>query len=136
MVSAQSPISNLTPSPAYWYLAQTKPRQEDIALVNVERQQFLVRLPKIFRLRPSPKLPPTRALFPGYIFFAPNSAEQSIAPVRSTLGISRVVRFGVEPALLPNQIWRTFWFLCRIISERRAAYSSTSIVLRWVLRSW
>ncbi len=102
----------------HWYLAQTKPRQEEVALVNLERQGYLVKLPRVASLRrsskrateqtPAPQAPQesqaTQVLFPGYIFFVPQHAEQSIAPVRSTLGITRVVRFGLEPAKISDRL--------------------------------
>jgi transcriptional antiterminator RfaH len=102
-------------APSVWYLAKTKPRQEEIALVNLERQGYLVRLPRVTSLRRSSKRATeetpasqasqmTQVLFPGYIFFAPQHAEQSIAPVRSTLGIARVVRFGLEPAKISDRL--------------------------------
>jgi len=90
--------------PSFWYVAQTKPRQEDVALVNLERQSFVVSLPRIPRIKPSPRLPDTEVLFPGYIFFAPYAVTQSISPVRSTTGVSRVVRFGQEPATLAASV--------------------------------
>lgn len=104
--------------PPYWYLAQTKPRQEEVALVNLERQGYLIKLPRVASLRRSskrateqtraPQAPQasqaTQVLFPGYIFFAPQHAEQSIAPARSTLGIARVVRFGMEPARISDRL--------------------------------
>ena len=106
------------PSVTHWYLAQTKPRQEDVALVNLERQGYLVKLPRVASLRrlskrvteqtPAPQVSQasqaTQVLFPGYIFFAPQHSEQSIAPVRSTLGVARVVRFGLEPAKISDRL--------------------------------
>jgi transcriptional antiterminator RfaH len=89
---------------SFWFVAQTKPRQEDIALVNLERQGYVVNLPRIPRIKPSPRLPDTEVLFPGYIFFAPQHAERPIAPVRSTLGVTRVVRFGLEPAKISDRL--------------------------------
>ena len=89
-----------TSEPSFWYVAQTRPRFEDIALVNLERQRFVVNLPRIPRIKPSPRLPDTEVLFPGYIFFAPYAVTQSISPVRSTTGVSRLVRFGQEPATI------------------------------------
>jgi transcriptional antiterminator RfaH len=102
-------------APSVWYLAQTKPRKEEVALANLERQDYLVKLPRVASLRRLSKraveLPPgpqtlkaTQVLFPGYIFFAPRHAEQSIAPVRSTVGITRVVRFGLEPARIGDRL--------------------------------
>jgi transcriptional antiterminator RfaH len=105
---------------SFWYVAQTKPRQEDIALVNLERQGFVVNLPRIPRIKPSPRLPDTEVLFPGYIFFAPHAATQSISPVRSTTGVSRVVRFGQEAATLSANVLDQ---ILSFINDLRAAPS-------------
>jgi transcriptional antiterminator RfaH len=101
--------------PSVWYLAQTKPRREEVALANLERQGYLVKLPKFQSLRRPSKRATQQAsgpqaeqaaqvLFPGYIFFSPQHVEQSIAPVRSTLGIARVVRFGLAPARISDRL--------------------------------
>lgn len=37
-------------------------------------------------------------MFPRYVFFRPGEVGQSIAPVRSTVGVACVVRFGITPA--------------------------------------
>jgi len=102
-------------TPSFWYLAQTKPRQEQVAFSNLERQGFTVSLPTIPRIKRSPKLPPTEVLFPGYIFFAPSSQAQSISPVRSTLGVARVVYFGQQVATLSAAV---FAEILRFIEDR------------------
>ena len=60
----------------------------------------MVNLPRIPRIKLSPRLPDREVLFPGYIFFAPHAVTQSISPVRSTTGVSRLVRFAQEAATL------------------------------------
>lgn len=85
-----------------WYVVHTKVRQEQTACENLLRQGFAVYLPRIkvlkrSRGRQQAQLEP---LFPRYIFFQPGSAGHSIAPVRSTLGVATIVRFGQEPAIL------------------------------------
>lgn len=85
-----------------WYVVQTKPRQERIAEENLSRQGYHCYLPrikavKISRNRETIQLEP---LFPGYVFFQPSHPEHSIAPVRSTLGVLKIVRFGEEFAVL------------------------------------
>lgn len=85
-----------------WYVAHTKPRQERVAQENLLRQGYGVYLPllKVFknvRNRQETRLEP---LFPRYLFFQPADAQQSIAPVRSTQGITSIVRFGQAPAVL------------------------------------
>lgn len=85
-----------------WYVIYTKPRQEQLAAENLLRQAYRVYFPKINQLRRSRgrqhvQLEP---LFPRYIFLQPESATQSISPVRSTPGVSTLVRFGPDPAVM------------------------------------
>jgi len=46
-------------------------------------------------------------MFPRYILLRPGKPEQSIAAVRSTKGITSLVRFGFEPAVLSGDIVRS-----------------------------
>ena len=64
-----------------WYVAQTKPRQEHIAELNLTRQKYEVLLPLIPKLRHSKTrlIEKDEPLFPGYIFFG-----QSTLNTRST----------------------------------------------------
>ena len=87
-------------APAGWYVAYTKPKAELIAQENLERQGYQVRLAMVRRVvRRRVGIEP---LFPRYLFFKPESAQQSLSPVRSTVGVSSIVRFGVELAMLPD----------------------------------
>ncbi len=84
-----------------WYVAYTKPKQETIAQDNLQRQNYHVRLPLVRKVvRRQVALEP---LFPRYIFLQPSSVEQSLSPVRSTTGISSVIRFGMELAVLSEE---------------------------------
>lgn len=86
----------------HWYLVHTKPRQEQCALGNLERQGYQCYLPTL----PSEKLRQgllkvsNEPLFPRYLFIrlGHGGAAKSWAPIRSTKGVSRLVSFGVEPA--------------------------------------
>jgi transcriptional antiterminator RfaH len=85
-----------------WLVAYTKPRQELVALQNLERQNFEAYLPRYKKFKnaetgPAPVLEP---MFPRYIFFRPSTPAQSIETVRSTKGISHLVRFGFEPGVV------------------------------------
>ncbi len=90
-----------------WYLVHSKPRQESLALVQLQAQGYHAWLPLLKRLTPARR---QRALgpftwepvFPRYVFFRPSHAGQSIAPARSTLGVTRLVSFGHVPALMPH----------------------------------
>jgi transcriptional antiterminator RfaH len=89
-----------------WYVIRSKPRAESIAQAQLERQGFRAYFPRV--------LQPTRVrgrwmdriepLFPRYLFLHLVSGGRSLAPVRSTVGVSEIVRFGAEYATVPNRI--------------------------------
>lgn len=85
-----------------WYVVHTKVRQEQTACENLARQGYKVYLPqmKMLKRRRGRQQAQYEPLFPRYIFFQPASAAHSISPVRSTLGVSTIVRFGQEPAVI------------------------------------
>ncbi|MGB1801057.1 MAG: transcription/translation regulatory transformer protein RfaH [Gammaproteobacteria bacterium] len=89
-----------------WYLIYTKPSQEDIALDNLERQDYEAYLPKILGLRKkggrSVKAP--APMFPRYLFIHLDNQEDDWGPIRSTIGVQKLVRFGVEAARIPNTL--------------------------------
>ena len=89
-----------------WHAVFCKPQQESIALDNLERQHFQVYLPRLqSRKRRAGKWVETvEALFPRYLFIRVNPQQQSTAAVRSTIGAIGLVRFGVQPALVPDDI--------------------------------
>lgn len=85
-----------------WYVAYTKARQEHMAKDNLLRQGYSVYLPQMkvvrrIRGRHQVRLEP---LFPRYLFVQPGSSDQSIAPVRSTFGVTGIVRFNHAPAVM------------------------------------
>src|SRR3546814_10975521 len=88
-----------------WHVAYTKPRQERIALENLERQDFEAYLPmfKVFKKPRRGAASPQgqgmlayEPMFPRYIFFRATRPEQSLGTLRSTRGVASVVRFGIE----------------------------------------
>lgn len=95
-----------------WYVAYTKPRQERIALENLERQGFQAYLPmfKMFR-KPRRGRPAQQdgflayePMFPRYVFFRPDSPRQSLGTLRSTRGVASVVGFGAGFACVPPEL--------------------------------
>ena len=81
-----------------WYLLKTKPRQEDIAILNLENQNFHVYCP--YGFINNKKI----ALFPGYIFIQLDADVQNWSPIRSTKGVLHLVRFGLNFAKIPDNI--------------------------------
>jgi len=89
-----------------WYLAYSKPKQESVALFNLEQQGFQVYLPLFKKFKKTEQGPVAlfEPMFPRYILFRPGRPGQSISAVRSTKGVTTVVRFGFEPALLHDEV--------------------------------
>jgi transcriptional antiterminator RfaH len=85
-----------------WYVVHTKVRQEQTACENLARQGYTVYLPRIKRLKRvrGQQQAQMEPLFPRYLFLQPGSSAHSIAPVRSTLGVATIVRYGQEPAVM------------------------------------
>lgn len=85
-----------------WYVAYTQPQREQLAQVNLELQGFEAYLCqyKSFKKSPEGLVETWQPMFPRYIFFRPSHVGQSISVVRSTRGISFVLRFGLTPAIL------------------------------------
>lgn len=83
-----------------WYVVHTKARQEQPACDNLARQGYTVYFPRIKVIKRIRGLQQAvlEPLFPRYVFLQPSSTAQSLAPVRSTLGVVTIVRFGQEPA--------------------------------------
>jgi len=92
-----------------WLVAYTKPRQEQMASQQLAQQHYEAYLPLYKKFKKTENGPVAffEPMFPRYIFFRPGKPEQSIAAVRSTKGITSLVRFGFEPAMLAGEIIRT-----------------------------
>ncbi len=83
-----------------WLVVMTKPKMEAKAKEQLVYQGFDAYLPLWVELRrrqgtwQKVQLP----MFPRYLFVRPSYIDQSLAPIRSTRGVSQLVRFGIEPA--------------------------------------
>ncbi len=89
-----------------WYLIFTKPRQENQAQENLERQGFITYLPltQQSRRRNGRYIKSIEPYFPRYLFIQLNTDTDNWAPIRSTLGVSQMVRFGGVPVVVPDQL--------------------------------
>ena len=91
-----------------WYLVHTKIRQERVALEHLQRQGFECFLPQIWveKLRRGALQVLQEPLFPRYLFIrlGTDTESQSWAPIRSTVGVSRLVTFGQTPAKLADEL--------------------------------
>ena len=97
-----------TSSTMTWYLIHTKPRQEAVALTNLSRQGFECYLPmlKVEKIRQRKTAQVAEAMFPRYLFIRldTSGSGQSWSPIRSTLGVNQMVRFGGQPAKVDSQL--------------------------------
>ena len=86
-----------------WYLVYTKPRQEKTAQINLERQDYRVYLPQIWN---KPRNKPRKAvpMFPRYLFIHLDQSTDNWGPIRSTMGVISIVRFGMVPTAVPDSL--------------------------------
>ncbi len=99
----------MTPTPRTgknWYLVYAKPRQEKGAVANLQRQHYEVYFPqmRLWRSRRGARQLVIEPLFPRYLFIHLDSQTDNWAPIRSTLGVTSLVRFGAEPARVPDAL--------------------------------
>ena len=89
-----------------WYAVCCKPRQEAVAEENLLRQGFHVYLPRIGirQRRRGQWIDAIEVLFPRYIFICIDPLRRSTATVRSTRGVVGMVRFGGQPAVVPDAV--------------------------------
>jgi transcriptional antiterminator RfaH len=100
-------LCDLRPSQtARWYLIHTKPAAESIAEANLGRQGFRVYYPRLLRtvcIR-ARRVSRVAPLFPRYLFLSLDVGNQTMAPVRSTVGVADIVRFGYAYAAVPSVV--------------------------------
>lgn len=89
-----------------WFLVYAKPRQEETAKQNLERQGYSVYLPRAVqnRRRAGRRVTVVGPLFPRYLFVRFNVQSDNWAPIRSTIGVAALVRFGSAPARVPDAL--------------------------------
>ena len=89
-----------------WYVIQAKPRSEFAARDNLERQGYSTYLPVVSqpRRRNNRRIYITDPLFPRYLFIHLNKSTDNWSPIRSTLGVSKLVSFGFMPAMMPAEL--------------------------------
>ena len=81
-----------------WYLIKTKPRQENVAIKNLENQEYSTYCPTV-RINKKHVV-----LFPGYIFIHLDKKKENWSPIRSTKGVVNFVRFGLDFAQVPDTV--------------------------------
>jgi transcriptional antiterminator RfaH len=88
-----------------WHLIYTKPRQEELALINLKNQHYECYLPFISKekILQGKKILSKEPLFPRYLFVKlRHDGQQNWSPIRSTKGVSHLVNFGGQAASLDD----------------------------------
>ena len=90
-------------STRHWYLVYCKPKSETIAQDNLTRQGYQVYLPLISRYKQRARklFQTVEPLFSRYLFIQLDTEVDNWSPIRSTLGVANIVRFGQIPAPVP-----------------------------------
>ncbi len=89
-----------------WYLIYSKPQQERLALENLERQGYPSYLPLIRnrRRRKGRYASIIEPMFPRYLFVHLSDETDNWGPIRSTIGVANLVRFGMQAARVPDNL--------------------------------
>ena len=99
-----------------WYLIYSKPREEKLAEDHLDRQGYKVYLPLISgrKKQRGRTIKIIQPMFPRYLFICLSDKTDDWRPIRSTIGVSTLVRFGNEPAKVPEKF-------IRMLKERETA---------------
>lgn len=89
-----------------WYLIYSKPQKELVARENLERQGYEVYLPmaRLRRRRMGRGVTRIEPLFPRYLFIHLDTKTDNWSPIRSTLGVNNIVKFGMYPSAVPEKL--------------------------------
>jgi transcriptional antiterminator RfaH len=92
-----------------WYAVHAKPKQEQRALENLQRQGYEAWLPLITveKLRRGRLTELVEPMFSRYLFIRLDTQHSNWSPIRSTLGVSRLVTFGNVPAPIADNLIET-----------------------------
>jgi transcriptional antiterminator RfaH len=90
----------------HWYLLSSKPHKDALAEEQLLIQGYEVYRPLAQRLRKrrGKMLKLTESLFPRYMFVHLDTLDDNWAPIRSTYGVNQIIRFGNEPAQVPQEL--------------------------------
>ncbi len=77
-----------------WFVVMTKPKQEIIAKLNLENQNFHVLLPMLKLDNEEKK---TEPLFPSYLFINFDPEDYKWLKIRNTRGVKKILKCNIYP---------------------------------------
>lgn len=89
-----------------WYVAHTRPNNEQRAIVNLQRQGFEVYMPQYLAQRRHARRieAVTRPLFPRYLFIWTDPQIDPWRSINSTYGVLNIIAHGDTPQAVPEGI--------------------------------
>lgn len=114
-----------------WYLVYTKPQQEKKACQHLQNQAYSVYLPliQVEKMRQGARVMVEEPLFPRYVLVQlDEEGSQSWAPIRSTVGVSRLVKFGQFIPSLTQEV--VDWMVEQTASTKTSAYLAAGDVVQ------
>ena len=96
-----------------WYLIHTKPRQELVAVENLQRQGYSCYLPTLQqqKIQRAQLKVVSEPMFPRYVFVAGDRHFQTkgSSVIRSTIGVHEMVHFGNKPAVIQFELLKAIY---------------------------
>ena len=89
-----------------WYLIHSKPRLEAVAREQLQRQGYETYLPlaPVRRRKRGRTFSDVGPMFPRYLFIHLSDKTDDWSPIRSTIGVTNLVRFAQSPARVPDNL--------------------------------
>ena len=89
---------------ASWYVVITKPRQEGTAVLNLQRQGYRTYYPRVRTRKKRGKklITAIEPMFPRYLFVQLVAEQDNFSPIRSTIGVLAMVRFGTRYGIVDD----------------------------------
>jgi transcriptional antiterminator RfaH len=100
----------------HWYVLHTKPHKEYQVADHLSRRKVEVYVPFIPAQRVNPRAARERPYFPCYIFARADLDAIGVSALQWTPGLRRLVEFGGQPAIVPDnfvfEIKRRVDYIC------------------------
>jgi transcriptional antiterminator RfaH len=87
-----------------WHIVQCKTHREFVAQENLERQGYETFFPVVASDKRRFKFRQFESMFPSYGFLNLHAGIDDFHPVKSTIGVVNIVRFGLWLAVIPDKI--------------------------------
>jgi len=90
----------------YWYVVQSKPREEERALHYLREKGFHTYLPRmeVVTVRKFKNVTTEKPLFPGYLFCLFSKSDENLAHVRWTKGVKKLLPESVNPMPIEGEV--------------------------------